>query len=112
MSRFDGGRWNRILIWTGAALAWGTALVAARIEEKEPPEPARPSDGQVDSVSPQAAMPVSPAQGLVILRFTPVETPEPEVITVDVGRAGSPRPAAPEPSVAAGPAPQPSSSGS
>ena len=112
MSRFDGGRWNRILIWTGAALAWGTALVAARIEEKGPPQSTWPSESQIDSVSPDAAMPVSPAQGLVILRFTPLETPEPEVITVNVGRAGSPRPAAPEPSVAAGPAPQPQSSGS
>ena len=29
MSRFEQGRWNRILVWTGAALAWGSALVAA-----------------------------------------------------------------------------------
>lgn len=112
MSRFDGGRWNRILIWTGAALVWGTALVAARIEEKEPPEPAGPSEGQIASVSPQSAMPVAPAQGLVILRFTPTETPKPQVVTVNVGRASSPRPAAPEPSVAARPAPRPSSNGS
>lgn len=112
MSRFDGGRWNRILIWTGAALAWGTALIAARLEEQAPPEPSRPSEGQIASVAPQSAMPVAPAQGLVILRFTPVETPEPEVITVEVGRAGSPRPAAAEPSSATSPAPQPSSSGS
>jgi hypothetical protein len=111
MSRFDGGRWNRILIWTGAALAWGTALVTARIDENAQPE-ARPTEGQVATVSPQAGMPVSPAHGLVILRFTRVESPEPEVITVNVGRTGSPRPAAPGPSAAIGPAPQPSSSGS
>ena len=28
MSRFDQGRWNRILVWTGAGLAWGSALIA------------------------------------------------------------------------------------
>ena len=112
MSRFDEGRWNRILIWTGAALAWGTALIAARIDEKAQPEPTRPSEGQIATVSRQSAMPVAPARGLVILRFTPTETPEPRVVTVEVGRATSPQPAAPAPRVAPQSAPEPSSSGS
>jgi hypothetical protein len=71
MSRFDQGRWNRILVWTGAALAWGSALVAARLE------PARGSDlqpatetGQVETINTQPALPRPPAQGLVVLRYT------------------------------------------
>ncbi|HSJ84440.1 MAG TPA: hypothetical protein VLA91_11550 [Acidimicrobiia bacterium] len=112
MSRFDEGRWNRILIWTGAALAWGTALIAARIDEKAQPEPTQPSEGQIASVFHQSALPVAPAQGLVILRFTPTETPEPRVITVEVGRATSPQSPAPAPVVTPPPAPEPSSSGS
>jgi hypothetical protein len=111
MSRFDGGRWNRILVWTGAALAWGSALIAARIEERPQIESIKPPEGQIASVTPQAGMPVSPAQGLVILRFTP-ETPQADVTTVDVGRATSSRPPAPAPAVTPQPAPEPSSSGS
>jgi hypothetical protein len=112
MSRFDGGRWNRILVWTGAALAWGTALIAARIDEIAPPEPTQPSEGQIASVTTQAGMPVPPTQGLVILRFTPVATPQADVITVEVGKATSFRPPAPAPAVTPQPAPEPSSSGS
>jgi len=112
MSRFDRGRWNRILVWTGAALAWGTALIAARIDERQQVESTIPSQGQVASVAPQAGMPVAPAQGLVILRFAPSETPEPRVVTVVVGRAASTRSAAPAPAVNQQPSPEPSSSGS
>ncbi len=108
MSRFDAGRWNRILIWTGAALAWGTALVVARLE------PARvldnPVAGQTAESSHQAIMPNPAPLGLVILRFTPVDSPLPDVRTVVINRA-----AANPPSVASQPAqaaPQPASSGS
>jgi len=116
MSRFDRGRWHRILVWTGASLAWGTAFVTARADASGSTGSGQPSEGQVASVSPQPGMPALPAQGLVILRFTPVEAPEPEVLTVRVGRsvASSPAlavPAAQAPAVAQ-PAPQPSSSGS
>lgn len=111
MSRFDRGRWNRILVWTGATLAWGTALVAAREEPAQVASPVPPAEGQVAADSLHAAMPTPPSQGLVILRFTPVETPEPEVVTVNVTRAAASPPSA-QPAVAVQPVPEPSSSGS
>jgi len=108
MSRFDARRWNRILIWTGAALAWATALVVSRLE------PAREMAALPDSVpaqtadaSAQAIMPNPTPLGVVILRYTPIDAPPAEVRTVLVERAASPSPA---PSAQA--APQPASSGS
>lgn len=111
MSRFDRGRWNRILVWTGATLAWGTALVAARAEPAQVTSPVPPAEGQVATDSLHAVMPTPPSRGLVILRFTPVETPEPEVVTVNVTRAADSSPPA-QPAAAAQPVPEPSSSGS
>ncbi|HSK07046.1 MAG TPA: hypothetical protein VK990_05960 [Acidimicrobiia bacterium] len=112
MSRFDQGRWNRILVWTGATLAWGTALVGARAEPAQVADSVPPSQGQVAADSARAGMPTPPSQGLVILRFTPVKTPEPEVVTVSVTRAAvSPAPAQAA-AAAAQPVPEPSSSGS
>ena len=111
MSRFDQGRWNRILVWTGATLAWGTALVAARAEPVQVTSPVPPAEGQVATDSPQAAMPTPPSHGLVILRFTPVEAPGREVVTVNVTRAAASPPPA-QPAAAAPPVPEPSSSGS
>jgi hypothetical protein len=111
MSRFDQGRWNRILVWTGATLAWGTALVAARAEPAQVASSVPPAEGQVATDSRQAAMPTPPAQGLVILRFAPVAAPEPEVVTVSVRRAAASPPPA-QPAAAARPGPEPSSSGS
>jgi hypothetical protein len=112
MSRFDGGRWQRILVWTGAALAWGTALIASRIDERPQVESTNSSQVQIASVSPQAGMPVAPAQGLVILRFTPMEPPEPRAVAVGVERSSPSRSAAPAPAVTQQAAPEPSSSGS
>ncbi len=110
MSRFDAGRWNRILIWTGAALAWATALVVSRLE------PAREIDAAPDpvaiptaDVSAGAIMPNPAPLGLVILRYTPVAAPPAEVRTVLVERAASPSSSS-APSAQA--APQPASSGS
>jgi len=110
MSRFDAGRWNRILIWTGAALAWATALVVSRLE------PAREAAALPDPVAAQAAdasahaiMPNPAPLGLVILRYTPVDAPPAEVRTVLVERAGSP---SSSPTQSAQAAPQPASSGS
>lgn len=113
MSRFDAGRWNRILIWTGAALAWGTAVMVSWIEPARDAEANRSelvAEEPADS-SLRAFMPRPAPLGLVILRFTPVEVPQAEVRTVVVNRAvpgGSASPAAPS----AQAAPQPASSGS
>jgi hypothetical protein len=110
VNRFRDGRWYRILVWTGAAMAWGSALVAFRLE------PARstgvtPAPEEVQMIlDEQAVMPRPPASGLVVIRYTPVAAPDPVVRTVMV-----PRPAASTPSSASTPAksaPQPSSSGS
>ena len=106
MSRFGRGRWNRILVWTGATLAWGTALIAARAEPPQVDSSVPPAEGQVATDSLQAVMPTPPSQGLVILRFTPVGTPPPEVLTVSATRAAA------SPPPAAQPGPEPSSSGS
>jgi hypothetical protein len=106
MSRFDASRWNRILVWTGAALAWSTALVVSRLE------PAREVGAQLDPVagqpaapSQQSIMPNPAPLGLVILRFTPVDAPPAAVRTLLVERTVS----SPAPAQAA---PQPASSGS
>jgi hypothetical protein len=109
MSRFDAGRWNRILIWTGAALAWGTALVVSRLEPaREIASLPDPVAAQTADASAQAIMPNSTPLGLVILRYTPVDAPPAEVRTVLVERV-SPS-SSPAPSAQA--APQPASSGS
>lgn len=115
MSRFDGARWIRIMVWTGAALAWGGALTAADLEPSraEPVEPEPPTPVEVPTTR-QAAVPVAPSRGLVILRYTPSETPQAEVQTVYVRRAAAApasaaTPAAPPPPP---PAPAPRSSGS
>jgi hypothetical protein len=112
MSRFDATRWNRILIWTGAALTWGTAMIATWLEpargvEADGPEPVA---GETAVTSQQPIMPSPTARGLVILRFTPVDAPQPEVRTVVVNRSsGGASSAAPASAQAA---PQPASSGS
>lgn len=108
MKRFGVSRWNRILVWTGAALAWGTAFIAARAE------PARTEAGKVESTAPttvttQAILPEAPARGLVVIRYTPIDQPVPEVRRVYVQAPSSPARAASAPSQAA---PAPSSSGS
>lgn len=113
MSRFDGARWTRIMVWTGATLAWGAALTAADLEPSraEPVEPDPPTPVAVPTTL-QAAVPVAPTRGLVILRYTPSETPRAEVQTVYVKRAAAaPAPAA-APASPAPPAPAPKSSGS
>lgn len=116
MSRFDGARWSRIMVWTGASLAWGAALTAADLEPSraEVIEPEPLSTVEV-STSVPAALPVAPNRGLVILRYTPSEAPQAKVQTVYVQRpAASPAPAAgpsaPPPPPPAPPAPKSSGS--
>lgn len=87
MSRFAQGRWSRILIWTGAALAWGTALIASRQQPTatSDPEPG-PDTTQVATASSRPSIPRPPDTGLVVIRYTPVEAPVPVVQTVVVNR--------------------------
>lgn len=98
------------MVWTGATLAWGAALTAADLEPSraEPVRPEPPAPVEVSTL--QAQIPVAPSGGLVILHYTPSETPRSEVQTVYVKRAAAaPAPAATPPPP---PAPAPKSSGS
>ena len=68
MSRFDRGRWNRVVVWTGAALAWGSVFVAARLEpdrDVPPPVPPVPAQAGVES---SAGFPAPPDGGIVVIR--------------------------------------------
>ena len=90
-----------IAAWTAASVTWGTTVVALANHEHTPsPQPddrAAPGAVEVDEVGPR--VPTMPASGLVVLRYTPTEPPEPEVIVRTVispgagsGADGSPAP--------------------
>lgn len=100
MSRFDPPRRNRLLVWTGAALAWGAALTAAKLEplRAEPAQPVIPQPVVELETTQMASLPKPPAGGLVILRYTPTEMPPAEVRTVYVKQSS---PARSSPSVTA-----------
>lgn len=114
MSRFDAARRGRILVWTGAALAWGTAITIAGLEPDSTEAntqmaAAPPSISAAVPVSRLAAIPTPPAQGLVILRYRPSTDSTSEVRTEYVQQ--EPNETA-SPTLAAAPAPAPQSSGS
>lgn len=107
-------RRSRIVAWTGAALAWGTALTISVLE----PESAQanvqaptsqPSTSSVAPASQVTAMPTPPARGLVILRYQPSTDSSPEVRTVYVQQKA---PQASKPAPETAPAPAPRSGGS
>lgn len=119
MSRFTPARRRSILAWTGAALAWGTAVTTGRLEPiRASVEPSTPPSPVVEESAPvvATAVPKPPQRGLVILRYTPSESEAPEVQTVYVRHtvAGSSGPTASAPSAAptkqAPPAPKSSGS--
>jgi hypothetical protein len=105
MSRFDEGRLARIMVWTGAALAWAGAVTAAALEplRAQASLSGESSPAEVVTTTLHPVVPTAPAQGLVILRYTPVEVPEPEVRTIYVrqtkasGSSGSSANSAPAP---------------
>jgi hypothetical protein len=85
-------RWARIVAWTGAAVAWGTSVVAvqAATNQDAAGEPAPTTLPEVQEVqAPVAAVPAPPERGLVVIRYTPVPPPPPEVITRTVSVAGN-----------------------
>lgn len=98
MSRFGDARWQRLAVWSGAALAWGSTLTAVFLE------PARLAGSeepiQAEGANHQAALPATPSGGLLVIRYQPVSDPV-EVV--------APPPLSPPPPQ---PAPQPTSSGS
>jgi len=99
IKRFFPTRWARISAWTGAAVAWVTVAIAvgsaSATDEAAPEEPILPEPVEETPVvtTTTAVVPVQPAEGLVVLRFTPVPPPPPEVIVQTVVVAGTPRPA-------------------
>jgi hypothetical protein len=103
--RFPAHRVRRLVAWTSLAIAWSTALVARGLATPEPtataqlppPPPTAPAAPTVPS-----SMPAMPAGGLVVLHYTPVDKPAPEVRRVVVTRTVT----------APAPAPVASSSGS
>jgi hypothetical protein len=83
MSRFTPSRRNRVIAWTGAALAWGTAVTAARLEPaRAQTQSQTPTAPVVAQTSTQAAVPTQPVGGLVILRYTPRPEVDPPTRTV------------------------------
>jgi len=114
MSRFDTARRGRILAWTGAALAWGTAVTIAWLEpanaEATSATVTTPSTSAVETASQMAVMPNLPVQGLVILRYQPSVDSTPEVRTVYVQQKAAQAPGGAPAQPA--PAPEPRSSGS
>lgn len=119
MSRFDHARRGRIVAWTGAALAWGTALTIAGLKPTEAAAAAEPSTTAPPTTTGVAAtqhelMPSQPAGGLVILRYRPSADEASEVQTVYV-REKAPAASAPKSSPQPAPppaAPAPRSNGS
>ncbi len=98
MSRFGDARWQRVAVWSGAALAWGSTLTAAVLEPARD-IPSAPSP-QVEESTPRAPLPVQPRSGLLVVRFQPR--------AAEVAQPAAPAPAP----VAQAVAPQPTSSGS
>ncbi len=76
MSRFAEGRGNRILVWTGAALAWGSAFVATLLEPPRDQEPPLDTPGHMQTVDASSSMPNLPDQGLVVIRSGKTQTVE------------------------------------
>lgn len=107
MSRFGDSRWQRLAVWTGAALAWGSTATAALLESARVDASSNPPATEV-ATDQKAALPTMPASGLMVIRYVPEPVPEPTVRTITVQQ---PPPAAPSAAPSA-PAPQPASSGS
>jgi len=114
MSRFDTARRARILAWTGAALAWGTAVTIAGLEpanaEATPPPVDTPYPSALVAAPQVAAMPHLPLQGPVILRYQPSVASTPEVRTVYVQQKAPRAPSVVPAQPASAPAPQSSGS--
>ena len=87
--RFPAERRRRIIGWTTLAVAWVTALVARGAatpvapSEQVSPEPVVV---QPQVIATPAPLPTLPAEGLVVLHYTPVPKPEAEVRRVVVTR--------------------------
>ena len=83
--RLSPSRIAGISAWTAAAVVWGTAAVSASAAteaanaQPEEPQPTPPVETAVINEI-LAPVPTMPNSGLVIIRYTPVPVPEPQVI--------------------------------
>lgn len=104
MSRFGEARWQRLAVWSGAALAWGSTLTAVVLESSraEADQAAAPAPA-ASTGDATPAIPTQPADGLLVIRYQPGDEPAQQATTITVSQPA----AAP-----AAPAPQPTSSGS
>ncbi|MEZ5175413.1 MAG: hypothetical protein R2823_04325 [Acidimicrobiia bacterium] len=89
--RITVGRIAGITAWSAAAVAWGTAAVAfvaasapatPSANTLVPPSPLAPARASLtDTVTdPSGPLPTLPDTGLVIVRYKPIDRPEPEVL--------------------------------
>ena len=80
--RLSIGRVAAISAWTGAAVAWGTAAVsvAAANPDVQAEEVVPTTEVAAQTTTVLASVPTMPDSGLVVVRYTPVARPEPEVI--------------------------------
>ncbi len=99
-------RWLHIAAWTATAVVWGTTAVAASSaasgsEDHATREPERAAVpvAQPSPTTTQSPMPVPPENGLIVIRYTPVEPPAPQVITRTVSQSAAPTVAQPAPTV-------------
>lgn len=106
LKRLFPSRWARITIWTGAAVAWGTSVVAVAASVQPDATPTEPAEGaseaSVEEVSPTTTtattpLPAAPRDGLVVIRYVPVPLPPPQTIvrTVTVQESAGSGSAAP-----------------
>jgi hypothetical protein len=83
--RLSPSRIAGISAWTAAAVVWGTAAVTssaaaeATTAQADESAPAPPVEAPVVNEI-MAPVPALPNSGLVIIRYTPVPVPEPQVI--------------------------------
>lgn len=84
--RLPASRIAGIVAWTAASVTWGTAAIAIANVTPEPPLPEASADPEpVVLIEPQAAevlapVPTMPESGLIVLRYTPSEKPEAQVV--------------------------------
>ncbi len=81
-----------IAAWTAASVAWGTTLVTMANAQTDAPvdDLALPPEilPVVEYASIDAPMPIVPSTGLVVLRYTPVDKPEPVTVVRRVVQSG------------------------
>jgi hypothetical protein len=73
-----------IIAWSTAAVAWGTAAVALSNQtsatETMPDTPQEPAPSAATVLEQLPAVPAMPESGLIVVRYTPTDRPEPNVV--------------------------------